>query len=279
MNIFLTGTGFVARSIYPFLIQDGYKIYNFPKSKLNLTNFNSLREFFYNTKIDWIIHSASAGSRQSINKTPIITDIFSEILKMLEYLLFFKDYYDKLILFSSGSKYNEETNIDNRKEGEYYSIPSSDYSFSKFMISKRIKNENNIFDICPFNLFGNLEQNRFIAYCLKQYINKQDIEIYNDNYIDFFYINDLYLVIKEALSRPDFPKELNCVYKEKYKKSEIADFINCLTNYQVHINITSESNKNYTGNSEKLDSLNLPLKGLWAGIEENYKYLLKNYAG
>jgi hypothetical protein len=60
-------------------------------------------------------------------------------------------------------------------------------------------------------------------------------------------------------------------YIKKYKLSDIANIINELSSHKVDINIENKiSELNYTGNGEKLNSLNLKLKGLELGIKECY---------
>ena len=70
--------------------------------------------------------------------------------------------------------------------------------------------------------------------------------------------------------------DINLTYKEKYKLSDILTKINNISDHKSHIIIENEQfGLNYTGNSEKLYSLNLTLKGIDSGIDFCYKYFLK----
>ena len=98
--------------------------------------------------------------------------------------------------------------------------------------------------------------------------------IHQDKYMDFIYVKDLCKLILYIVNNPieNFKtKDINVVYKEKYKLSDITNIINKLEDYKVDINIeNNDMGLSYTGCDSSLSSLNLNLNGLEIGIKEIY---------
>jgi len=95
-----------------------------------------------------------------------------------------------------------------------------------------------------------------------------------DTHFDFFYSNDIAKVIEYFINnQPQGYTELNLVYDNKYKFSDIAAIINNLSEHKVAIIIKEGQNKHYTGEGSKLKALNLNLEGLEKGIIKTYNAL------
>ncbi len=272
-KILITGANsFLVKSISPSLKKDGHYVCSFNHQDLDITDFNSLKKFFEKEEsYDLIIHCATKGCGRD---TDSLQDFYDNLL-MINNLLFFSHKYSKMIVFSSGSEFNVDGNIFNQLENQYDSVPNQYYSFSKYIQTKLIENNPKIINLRIFNCFGPLEnENRFVKTCLRNYINKQPLTIFQDKYFDFFYIDDLITIIKYLINiTPQEHLELNCVYNEKYKLSEVANIINNLDNYQVPVIIKEKMGKSYCGDGIRLNKLSFgsELIGLKKGIKKYYE--------
>ena len=95
-----------------------------------------------------------------------------------------------------------------------------------------------------------------------------------NTYSDFFYSNDIARIIEYFIREPSQQyAELNLVYDNKYKFSDIVAIINNLSEHKVDIIIKEGQNKHYTADGSKLKSLNLDLEGLEQGIIKTYNIL------
>jgi nucleoside-diphosphate-sugar epimerase len=139
-------------------------------------------------------------------------------------------------------------------------------------------NQFNFYNIRIFGLFGEGElDSRFIKANLERYKNNQPIQIYQNKMMDFFYIEDLWGVVKYYIDTEFPPKEIDCCYKESkgIDLLDISNMINNLDHYTVDTIIKNqESGQPYVGQSIEL---NIDYIGLENGLKLEYeKYKLCN---
>jgi hypothetical protein len=96
--------------------------------------------------------------------------------------------------------------------------------------------------------------------------------------MDFFGILDAKKVIDLYLSgKKNLPQELNLVYPETTKLSEVAEMINNLSDYKVPIDILECGfDKSYCGSSEYLYDLGIQFNGLKKSLQYCYDSFVKN---
>lgn len=251
---------FIARSIEPLLIE--HEVVSYTREELDVTNKDQVRDVLGYERFDAVINTAVRGGKRLKYDT---ADVFYDNVLMVENLLRYRDLYSQLFLFGSGAEYRATNITPERKE--YYGL-------SKYINTQRVYGQKNVINLRLFNVFGPLEdENRFIKTAIKNYINKQPIEIWNDKFFDFFYVEDLFTVINHFIKNsPKEYAELNCVYKHREKLSEVAKIINKLSNYKVPINIGGQG-KDYCSNGTELKRLGLEFIGLKAGIKKTYEAL------
>lgn len=276
MNVLVTGTnGFIGSNIIKFLNKN-FNFFGVTKESLNLYSIKDIDSFIFKNKIESVIHCAIEGGHRLEKEE---SDIFYKNILMYENLMKFKDRYTFFINISSGAEFDRRNNITSYKEEELYNnIPIDYYGLSKNIISKLNNQFERGINLRIFNCFYPNELNtRFIRNNIKKYINHEPMIIHQDRYMDFLYLDDLLTVIKYYLNNPQMSSvDINLTYKEKYKLSDILTKINNISDHKSHIIIENEQfGLNYTGNSEKLYSLNLTLKGIDSGIDFCYKYFLK----
>ena len=281
MNILILGkNGFIGSSLLEYFTQDKYNVIGLGRENLDLTDSNKVKNYFkQNNNFDIVINCASESGNLN-NQT--YSNLTNNILIQDNILRFVK--YKKLIIFGSGAEYNRENDICKFNEYDFISLPIDFYGLSKYINTQIARNKENIINFRFFGCFGYNElSSRFIKTAIWQYIKKEEITILEDKEFDYFYIYDLYqLIIKILggimgnmwkLSQPYI--ELNCVYKQKYKLSEISNIINNLSNYKVPIKILIKNApiKNYSASGNLLNQTygkSIKWTGLELGIKQVY---------
>ena len=254
LKVLITGgNGYIGKSLYNFFEQK-YEVTLLTRKEFDLTNPFETNKWFKDKSFDVLIHTAiNGGSRLKIDDY----NVMDQNLKMFYNLLNEKNKFKKFINLGSGA----ETNFD------------SPYGISKYIIKKSILEKKDFFNIRIFGLFDENElSTRFIKGNLIRYLNREEMIIYENKKMDFFYMKDFIKLIEFFMLNNDPPKEINCSYPESFSLLQIVEFINSLDSYKVKINGGNKSNDDYVG---EYSDLNLKLIGLFDGIRETYK-LLKN---
>jgi len=253
MKILITGgNGYIAKSLHDTL-KNKYNVTSITRQDFDLTDSSETLKYFSNKHFDIVIHCAvSGGSRL---KPDSWNDMDSN-LKMYYNLLSCKDKFTKLIHFGSGAETNS---------------PESPYGLSKRVIANSILEQKNFYNIKIFAVFDENElDTRFIKGNIKRYINKEPIIIYQDKWMDFFYIKDLISLINYYINNDNPPKQIDCSYDKLYKLSNIANIINSLDDYKVTIKIEQEGmDLPYYG----IANILLEFIGLEQGIKNIYNKL------
>lgn len=276
MNVLVTGAnGFLGSNVVK-ISNNSFNFIGATKSNLNLYSINDIDTFLFKNNIESVIHCAIEGGHRLENDD---YDVFYKNILMYENLMKFKDRYKIFINISSGAEFDRKNNIDLYKEEELYkNIPTDYYGLSKNIISKLHNQFDRGVNLRIFNCFYTNERNtRFISNNIRKYINKESMIIHQDRYIDFIFLQDFIKVIMYYLNIPkDLPNDINITYKEKYKLSDILNKINNLNNYKSEIIVENEGlTLSYTGDSNKLEKLNLSFEGIDKGINYCYNYFLK----
>lgn len=277
MNILVTGSnGFVASNIIKTIeLNSLHKIFKINRQSLNLYSQNDVKTFVDKNSINHIIHCAIEGGRRSIDDTEKV--LYNNLL-MVNNLLSCK-ISGLFINISSGAEFDRRRNIFDVKEYEIYnSFPIDYYGLSKNIISKLINSTENGFNLRLFGCFGyNEEPTRMVRANLLNYFNKNPIIIHQNKYMDFVYIKDvckLVMFIIENTNENFKTKDINVVYKEKYKLSDIANIINNIDIHKVPVIVEDTNNGlNYCGNGDIFNTLNLNNIGLYHGLQECYKQI------
>lgn len=263
----------VAKAILEEFSNKNYNLDIFYRKDLDITSLSALKEKFEGKHYDLVIHCAMSGTGRFYAEDS--AQNFYENIIMQENLFFLQDHYSNLIIFSSGAQNSRKVDVVNLKEEEFKEPTSNFYSLAKYINAKRAIGNKKVINLRIFNAFSHFEKNnRFIKNNILKYLRKETIEIWGNTYFDFFYSNDIAKVIEHFINKP--PQEyieLNLVYNNKYKFSDIATIINNLSEHKVDIVIKEGQNKHYTGDGSKLKALNLDLEGLEKGIIKTYNAL------
>lgn len=245
MNILITGgNGYIAKSIY-LVLSKKYHIELINRDILDLTNSDEVNNFFSNKYFDVVIHCAVKGGNRLEKENSSVMD---DNLMMYYNLLNNKYHFKKFIHFGSGAEFSQS----NRP-----------YGISKKIISKSIEGHENFYNLRIYAVFDEFElDRRFIKSSIKRYINKESIEIHQNKYMDFFYMQDLIKLVEHYILNHNLPKQVDCTYSETLTLKEIAEFINTLDHYKVDIKIQGgeKLSEGYMGFNKRLDLKYIGLK-------------------
>lgn len=243
-NILLTGaSGFVGRSILNEL-KSCFCIIAPTSSELNLKNLNDIKSFFSNNKIDWIINSAVKGGRRT--KDDSSEDFYNNVA-CLDNLLSFVNDQCKLITFSSGAEIHN---------------PSTFYGLSKKICTQIVKNKENVKNLRLYNVFGESGmKDSFVYSTIEKCLKNQEVMVWEDRQYDTYPILNVINLIKCLIEegRASY-EEIDCVYSQKYKLSEIAELIRDLTCSKSKITIWGKGDGPYIG--EFANCKNFPSKDI-----------------
>lgn len=270
MNILFTGhRGFLGREVIPHLSKNHVVFY----PDIDYTDFNSVSSSISDNNIEFILHAAIKGGRRIRQDN---SDDFYINMKMFENLALQNI---PMINFCSGASFGRQDDIflsEEEKVGDR--IPEDFYGFSKYLITQRCRQLNHVYNLRFFNVFGTqTPDNMFTSANIKNYISKKEMVIFKDKLMDFFGINDTKKIIDLYLTKDaNLPKELNLVYENKLKLSDVATMINELSDYKVPISIREPGmDKSYCGDGLKLKELGIKFDGLEKEIKNCYENFCK----
>ena len=274
MNILITGSnGFLGQNLKK-LKNYGYNIFELNISNCNLLDQEEVTSFFDNnkTQYDLVLHTAVEGGRR--NKKDEDSIVYNNLL-MLYNLLANQNYYQCIISFGSGAELDRRYHINPLAKNRY---PIDPYGLSKSLIDKLGATEEKLCNFRIYNCFGDHEQpDRMIRSSINKYINKEKIVIHQNRKVDFFYVDDLVLLIHFFIDSNQIPKIFDCCYKEKPTLLDIATIINNLDDHKIEIVCEDSADsincsaKDYYGH---FVDTKISYIGLENGIREMYqKYL------
>ncbi|MEE2769534.1 MAG: NAD(P)-dependent oxidoreductase [Pseudomonadota bacterium] len=264
--LFTGANGFIGRHLVPLLERDGWIVLKPRSHDISLDIESDVNNLFQeNEFFDAIIHAAIIGGKRNSQ------DAYSTFylnMRMFENLFKHIDKCGIFINFDSGASFSRPAPLTLPGADDLgKSIPDDIYGFSKYCIAKKILMHQKGFNLRIWGCFGSLEEpQRFFASNVKNYICKKKMTINKDRLMDFIYIEDLYLILKYVLLKNEelCERDINCVYKEKYFLTQIADIINNLDGYRVDTKILDNSiDHPYCG---KHNNIPIDLIGLKKGI-------------
>lgn len=255
LEILITGgNGYIAKSLTKAL-QQKHNITTITRQDFDLTCWASTSRFFHDKQFDVVIHTATSGGSRLKQETDVV---IRENLLMYRNLLNHQDKFTKFINLGSGAE------LDN---------PTSPYGLSKQAIAQHAALMPDFLNLRIYAVFDENElDTRFIKGNVMRYITQEDLIIHQDKYMDFFYMADLISLVDYFLQKEEWLiPEINCVYLEKYKLSDVANIINNLGKYKVGIDLTEpQEGEAYIGTYRGLP---IQLVGLEQGIKNVYSSL------
>lgn len=273
MKILITGgSGFIGRSLIKALNQE-HEIFSPLSQELDLTNSYDVEKYLQNKYFDWVIHCAIRGGRRTSEDK---ADVAYNNLKMFFNLMNNKNRFGKFINFASGAEFDRTSAINSNTNNLKNSYPIDPYGMSKNIISRILQSCIKCYNFRVYGVFGvDEDDDRFIKSNIKRYKNKENLQIHQEKAFDFFYIKDLITIIKYYIDNSKYPldTDMDLVYQQKYKLTDIGNIINNLSTYKVNVEAEDyKEESSYLGNNLGIP-LDIELIGLEEGIKQVYNEL------
>ncbi len=274
-NILITGgSGFIGQNFKEHLFSK-YTIYSPIHRDLELTDEKKVEGFFKKNKIDVVIHCANVGGTRN---TIQLDDIVSINLRIFLNLLRCKRYYKKMIFLGSGAEYGKDQALVKVKESNFdKSVPVDDYGFYKYVCSRLIEREKNIVNLRLFGIYGKYEDYllRFISNAIVKNLLSIPIDINQNVFFDYLYINDLIRIIDYFINHETKYNFYNVSSGIKIDLITLARKINAISPYQSKVIIRKQGlNKEYTASNVRLtkEIKDFKFTSIEEGISDLYKW-------
>lgn len=260
--LLLGGSGLVGSFLKGALCDD-YAVYAPTSLDLDLLDADAVKYFFRNNYFDVVINCAANTNSQM---TPFNDQAFKDNISMFNHVWLEREHYGRLINFGSGAEFDRSRGIFNASEEQLFaSTPYDHYGMSKNTISRAIFDTDNFYTLRLFGVFGPQEP----EYRLLQKVKSGESVVLEDKYFDYFYIEDILPVVHYYIEteKPKF-KDINLVYPTKTLLSYfVKQFCQIHNLDRKNIKLSATHGLNYTGNSKRLEELELTLAGYKQGLE------------
>lgn len=271
MKVLITGAnGFLGNYLKTYL--NKYQVTALASSDLDLSDASAVCNFFgASEKFDVIINCAAKGRYAATARDE---QILSTNLKIFMNLLTQSYKFERMINIGTGAEFGLTRNVDLAKESDIFQVlPDESYGLSKNIISRIATDLPNVHTVRLFGCFDPSEPpKRLLSGFIESIKTKGSFTVTNDRYADYVSVTDFAVLIDMIIQGRVVDKDLNVVYKEKYKLSEILRKYCNLHNIDERvITVANSVDNNYTGSSDLLDRYNFEFQGLDAALKE-YKY-------
>jgi dTDP-4-dehydrorhamnose reductase len=256
MKILITGAnGYIGKTLYNSL-NTKYDVIPLSRKELDVTNLKQVKDYLKHKYFDVVIHCAVEGG---LRLEPEHSYILDSNLKMYYNLLECKDHFNKFFYFGSGAEEQDTF-----------------YGLSKKVLNQSIQGKDNFHNIRIFAVFNENElESKFVKTNIYNYITRKDVQIFQNKYMDFFYMDDLITLMNYCITTNNLPKEINCSYNYSPTLYDVVQIINNLSDYKVNINIEEWGMAPLFNGS--FTDLGLNYIGLEQGIKNVYNKLKNEY--
>ena len=269
MNILITGAGgFLGQYLTHNLRQD-YAVDALDRNGLDVTDAIAVHNLLRAQWYDAIVHCAAAGRNQARAQDP---NVVANNLLGFGNLLANREHFGQLINLGTGAEFDIDQDIYRVQESEIWTRnPQHSYGLSKNCIARMIEGQHGFYNLRIFGCFDSTEDERRPLKRLQSLASQgQQFVISEDREFDMVSASDFALVVRAALeNRLDY-NDLNVVYAQKTRLSDILKLY-CGT-HDIDpgmVVVTGTAKSNYSGDGSRLAYNDLGLQGLELSIK-NY---------
>lgn len=264
MKVAILGArGYLGSNIAEKLSNMGFTVLPVTRQTLNLNNYNQVEDWLGRTEPDCIINCAIEGGTLNVDDF-IFEDVQNNIGMFLNF--YNSKYNFRYINIGSGAEFDRRYDIDLCSEEDIFrSNPQSSYGYAKNIIARMCLVKPNFYTL---RLFGCFDASESEFRLFKKFLTYGTLDL-KERYFDFISLDDFISILKFYIEMPNhcLIKDINCVYKDKPKLSEICKLFSKyhVPNGIIHV---SGYGNNYTGSSIQLSKLPIVLKGLVNSIKD-----------
>ena len=248
--LLLGGTGFIGKNLKEAWI-GRYDLYAPSHRELDLLDAAAVERYLREGYFDVVLHTANTNN---VTHPERASHMLEHNLRMFCNLERCHDLYGKLLYFGSGAEYDVRHYIPKMRE-EYFEthIPRDPYGFSKYIMSKLATG--NIYDLRLFGVFGKYEewQRRFISNMIYRNLTGKVMQMNQNMYFDYLYINDLIPILEWFFVREPKHHHYNVCSGQRFELLSLARMVIEKTGIPSEIVILQEGMKpEYTGDNSRL---------------------------
>ncbi len=259
MKVLVTGAnGFVGKSVSKFLSnEDLFEVIALGRDRLNLLDFENVREVLEEERPEIIVHCAIKGGTRFDNDTQ---ETFDQNVLMYKNLKNFRPKFGCLINIGSGAEFDRSQNVNRAHESLLFKrSPKDFYGKAKNEIARDVVSTENFYNLRIFGCFGELEnENRFLKIAFAKNLESEQIDINDNKEMDFVHVDDLSKVVSfvsKNYSHRTIPKDINVVYSEKVSLSEMVNMFIPIEERRSEVKINAALGLDYSGSSSTIDSI------------------------
>jgi len=280
MKIFLTGgNGFIGKNILESFLSEKYEILAPRSFELNLTDQDSVNEFFKQHKVDIVIHAACKPGHRNAKDT---SNLFFTNTQMFYNLLKHQDKYNKLINLGSGAIYDMRNYQPKMKE-EYFGthIPVDEHGFCKYVIGKHIEHLDNVVDLRIFGIFGRYEDYaiRFISNAICKTLFDLPVTLKQNRKFDYIYVDDLMPILDYFIENKGQYSSYNVTPDKSIELYKLAEKVIEISGKNLPVLVDQPGlGLEYSGDNARLHNeiKNLKFPSIDKSIEKLYKWYSDN---
>lgn len=259
MKIAILGArGFLGSYLTNYFTAKGYTVFPVTRQTVNLESYYDVDYWLSKNDPDVIVNCAISGGGLRVN------DInYSDVQRDLNIFLNFYNNprVKKYINIGSGAEFDRRNPIVNElEESILFSQPLESYGFAKNTIARMCLVNDRFYTL---RLFGCFDPSEPSTRLFKRYLADLKIEI-EDKFFDYISASDFAKIVEVYCRSRNLPKDINCVYRDKYQLSSILMMLKPGT----PPNVTAQLGKAYTGAGYKLSGLGISLDGIEKGLRE-----------
>lgn len=284
MKILITGkSNFLSKELYDYFGKTNEIIFisKSDNNSIDLTDLKQVKQFFQkHDKFDFVFHTAIKGGKRNIKDD---ISVLIDNLLMYQNLVYNCENFNYMFNFCSGAAFRDNIKkIQEVREEEIFDRnPLDYYGLSKNIISKDLKQLNNVYNFRIFGCFGiHEEETRLFKNILIKLKNNENPIIHQNKFMDYISAADLCRIIDFYIKNnniKNLPKDINLVYSDKITLLDMCNVVLGFTESNLSCIVADkEFGTPYTGDNTKLQSLNIPLKGLNNSLMELKQHVFRD---
>jgi GDP-L-fucose synthase len=193
-----------------------------------------------------------------------------------------KEYFGRMFSFGSGAEFSRENWKPKMKESYFDQyIPSDQYGYSKYIMTKYIQSTDKIYNLRLFGVFGKYEdwRIRFISNACSHAVLDLPVRINQNVFIDYLYVDDLVDIVRRFVEQTPKYKVYNICSGKAHDLMTLAKKVVAVSGKDVEIVVkTAGLGKEYSGDnslmmSEMEDFVPTPID---SSIKKLYGWYEKN---
>jgi UDP-glucose 4-epimerase len=269
LKILITGAGGWLGRYLATALQSTHDVMAVDRQALDLANTAQVAQHFKIFSYDAVINCAAAG-----RYTPAVEDwnIVNNNLAAAINLMCHHNSFGKLINIGTGAEFDIALPIDSVDEDEiYHRNPKQSYGLSKNIIARCMANYSNCYTLRLFGCFDSGEDSGRLLKKFHSVLSSGQEFNLQDRPFDMISAADFATVIRSVLAGEIFDNNLNCVYAEKTRLSDILKLYCDSHSLDSSLLKVTGDGLCYTGSGDRLSKYDLPLHGLTDSIT-HYQY-------